>query len=417
MLLQFEGVSRPVSLTNSRTLLPVLGALAASWPFHQVARRGADPIITIRRDPDCFRIASPWLERIAEDDTAVGAACCMLVDLIQAYIQDDPALLCFHCAAVEIGGRLTVFPNTVRAGKSTLAARLAAEGLRIFADDALPVIAARAEGVALGIAPRLRLPLPRRLGAGFRAFVDAHAGPSDRRYRYLSLPPAMLGGYGSRAPLGAIVLLERKASGRAQLVAARRGKGLQHLIVQNFAPGGTSIAAMDRLHGLAARLPCFTLSYSDVDEAAVLLRERLSDRQTPSHAGPRRSRAPERPVAKVDTRAFAALTAAPRNAGGYRQTPGIHLRDVDGDLFLVRSKQDGVFHLDPIAAALWRMLERPTTKAAAAGLLCEAFPSVSRDRIARDVGKAFDALRRGGLIRHEKIRQKPSKIPRALSTD
>jgi hypothetical protein len=96
------------------------------------------------------------------------------------------------------------------------------------------------------------------------------------------------------------------------------------------------------------------------------------------------------------------LPSAPRGAGGYRQAAGVHLRDVDGDLFLVRPRQDGVFHLDPIAAALWRMLSRPTTMAVATGMLCEAFPGVGRARIARDVKKTFDALRRGGLIDYDK---------------
>src|SRR5688500_15471318 len=110
MLLQFEGVSRPVSLINGRTLLPVLAAVAGSWRFHRLARSEPAPIVLVRRDPDGFRIDSPWLERIAQDDTAVGAACCVLVDLIHAYVEDNPSLLCFHCAAVEIGGRLVMFP-------------------------------------------------------------------------------------------------------------------------------------------------------------------------------------------------------------------------------------------------------------------------------------------------------------------
>ena len=403
MLLKFEGVSRPVSLTNGQALLPVLQAIAGSWPYRRIGRAGADPIITVRRIADGFRIGSPWLEQIAEDDTAVGATCCMLVDLIRAYVEGDPSLLCFHCAAVEIDGRLAMFPNTVRAGKSTLVARLAAEGLRIFADDALPVgLGTRAEGIALGIAPRLRLPLPRRTSADFRAFIESHAGPSDRRYRYLSLPPTLLAGYGSTAPLGAVVLLQRKPSGRAHLAPTRRGQGLQHLIAQNFAPGGTSIAAVDRLHALVARLPCFTLSYSDVDEAAVLLRERLSDRQALSRAVPTRSRAAKRPVRAIDPGDTAALPSEPPVAAEcYRQAAGVHLRDVDGDLFLVRPKQDRVFHLDPIAAALWRMLALPTTMAAATGVLCEAFPSVDRRRVARDVRKVFEELHKGGLIQHE----------------
>ena len=63
-----------------------------------------------------------------------------------------------------IAGRLVVFPNVRRAGKSTLSAAPARAGHRVFSDDVVPFsvpAAAPARGLAMEIAPRLLLPMTR----------------------------------------------------------------------------------------------------------------------------------------------------------------------------------------------------------------------------------------------------------------
>ena len=147
--------------------------------------------------------------------------------------------------------------------------------MRLFADDALPLSADDARGLALGIAPRLRLPLLATASRAFHAFVEAHRGPSDRESVYLTLSPPLLAPHGTTAAIGAIVLLDRHEATDARLDPAPRGYGLQRLIVQNFARGGTAVAAIDTLHGLMTRVPCFALTYSDADDATALLLDRF----------------------------------------------------------------------------------------------------------------------------------------------
>ena len=403
MLIQVDGVPRPILLTGCDMLLPVLAAVMGSWRFRRVEMSSADPVISVRRVEHGYRIDSPWLEEPAEDDTEVGAACCLAIDLVQAYVEHDPSLLCLHCAAVAIDGRLVVFPNTVRAGKSTLVARLASKGHRIYADDLLPIVA-EDKGLALGLAPRLRRPLPSNIGTELYAFIDAHGGPQDNRYLYLSLTAAMLAPYGSTAPMGAFVLLDRRPSVRAQLVPVARGIGLRQLIAQNFAQGGASISSVERLAALVERLPCATLVYSDLDEASALLQDRFSgcsfrpeSTRARSQSMPPVTGEPEKhePESTNVYRCGAARSRGRR----VRQTPGVYLKRVDGDLFLIRHEQDGVFHLNPIAAALWCLLEHPATIEEAIGVVCDAFPEADPRQINRDVRKLFDRLHRAGLIR------------------
>lgn len=52
-----------------------------------------------------------------------------------------------------------MFPESSKAGKSTLTVAFAAASYRVFGDDVLG-LTAQGEGVAMGVAQRLRLPLP-----------------------------------------------------------------------------------------------------------------------------------------------------------------------------------------------------------------------------------------------------------------
>jgi len=196
--------------------------------------------------------------------------------------------------------------------------------------------------------------------------------------------------------IGCFVLLDRRGSGSAQLAIAPQGQSLQQLIVQNFAPGGTTINTVDRLHGLIEQTPCFSLAYSNLDQAASLLRERFCNHN-----------ASWRQIFEGDADASCkmeiVIEVQSKRSGGealwFEQTPGVLLRAVDDDLFLVKADEDGVFHLNAVAATLWRLLERPTTLATAMGVLREAFPAADARRVKRDVRNLFDTFEAGGLIR------------------
>ena len=138
MLYAFEGISRPIVLPRGR-VVEVLSAVLHDWGFTPLDGVGSgDPLIRLTESKGRYRLESPWQEGPPRDRNAVNAVCAFLVDLVHAFVADNPSLLCLHCAAADIGGRLVIIPATYRSGKSTLMASLAAAGTRVHADDVDP---------------------------------------------------------------------------------------------------------------------------------------------------------------------------------------------------------------------------------------------------------------------------------------
>jgi hypothetical protein len=216
---------------------------------------------------------SGWLEKPSRFKDPVDAVCDFIVDLIHAYLAAKRDQLCIHCAAVEFDQGLVLFPNTYRSGKSTLAVKLASRGYRIFSDDVLPLDAENDCGVALGILPRLRLPLPGNSDSDFRAFAKAHRGVANSRYLYVDLDRERLAPLGTRSPIVGIVTLEYGEDRPAGIIPAARSQMLKNVILRNFARQGPAMEIFDRLHRLVDQADCYHMNYRTLDQACDLLGE------------------------------------------------------------------------------------------------------------------------------------------------
>jgi hypothetical protein len=398
MLVQFEGISRPIELVGCAHLQGCLADVLPGWRFAEAASK-AEPVIRILHRDDGYRLESPWLAEPFHDDTDVGTVCALVLDLIAAYVAERPSLFCLHCAAVELAGRLVVFPSSYHGGKSTLVARLAAAGVPVYTDDVLAVTNAGDRGVALGVAPRLRLPLPRGAGRPFRAFVARHRGRSNRRYLYLNLPPGTLAPHGRQTPIGGFVLLDRQPNGPAELVPATRGQVLQRVIVQHFARSVAATEIVDRLRGVVEQVPCFSLRFARLDDAAALLQDRFTAWPLVVHE----EKVPARERGIVPWQGAGAGGIRPRSgdtAGGphFQQNPAVALHAVDDDLFLVDPRDQSIYHLNLVGAGLWRLLGEPSTAAQAIAVLRAAFPSADPERIEGDVTALLRDLLANDLI-------------------
>jgi hypothetical protein len=390
MRIRFAGTSATIEVPESADFLTALRAAAIDWPFAE-AREDARPLVSVTRRGDGYSLSAQGGQ--AMEASAVGAACSVVVDAVKAYIDEHPSRLCFHCGAVRMGGRLVMFPNQYRAGKSTLVARLAAGGHEVFGDDVLPLSRDDDRGLAIGLAPRLRLPLPANVSDAFRHFVTACAGPSDDRYLYLRLPKGTLAPRHTTAPLGAVVLLDRRRRGPASLSAASRSAALQALITRNFSRAERAGDLLARLRRLMDRLPRFTLHYSDLDEAAALLDATFG--VWPPRVGALQNRDPAPPVEDEwrDEPPITGRSAAAR----LRQNPAVRLHEVDGDIFLADAKGTAIHQLNPLGAAVWRLLAEAASEADAVEVLHRAFPAVDRRVIERDLATLFDAFAAGGF--------------------
>lgn len=394
-LVRFDGVAAPFAFHDgTEDLLGPLAKILRGWPRRAAGTDDAPPLAHIRRRDETYRIEAPWLAEPVVESCLVRALGNLAVDVVEAYLHTHASRLCLHCGAVERDGRLVVFPSRSRAGKSTLMARLAAEGMPVFTDDVLPLSESDRDGISLGIPPRLRLPLPARASAQLRAFVSAHGGLGDEDYLYLDPPPPASVPYGRALPLGAIVLLDRREDGSARLVPAGRGEGLHELIVQNLAPTLGKGEAVPRLRDLVAALPCFTLVYSDLEDAAATIRAAFDDWARIAALAPAAAR-----VARPEAGPQAAdLPPAPPAARLYRRADNVVLHEIEDTPFLVDASGDAVFRLNPVALGVWNLLAVPLSPEQALAILAQAFPDDDPGCIASDVGDLFAALGASGLI-------------------
>ena len=82
----------------------------------------------------------------------------------------------------------------------------------------------------------------------------------------------------------------------------------------------------------------------------------------------------------------------------YRRAAGVSATAVDQDLYLVHPASQEIYHLDAMAAALWRLLAEAQTEAALTAAFAAAFPAVETARIEADLAQALAGLVGPGLI-------------------
>lgn len=384
-------MAAPAAFVGCPELLRVLPSIFRGWSIERCAPGASpDPVLTVTREARSYRLDAPWLPAPLRRGQAADALCGFIAELIRALVAADAELLCLHGATVEVDGRLVVFPNRYRAGKSTLSACLAAAGYRVFGDDVLPIRGERDRAFAAGIAPRLRLPLPADLGADVRDLVDRHSGPKSERYLYLDLPEDRLAPFGAEAEIGAFVLIERDPDAEPGLAPVAKSEVLRQVIWQNFARDGDASRILDRLSRIVDRAAGFRLRYRSAAEAVALLTGAFAG-AAPSGAGP----GPARPQG-VATAGISDTHAA--TAPGYRRNPWINEVEVDGERFLADSRCGTIHHLNPLASALWRLLQEWATREEIVELLRAAFPETSLETIESDVSALLDQFRLSGLV-------------------
>jgi hypothetical protein len=82
----------------------------------------------------------------------------------------------------------------------------------------------------------------------------------------------------------------------------------------------------------------------------------------------------------------------------YTRRPGITERQVDDAIFLVNPENDALYHLNPVGAALWRLLENQISGEEAAELICLAFPDADATTVKMDIVKLLAEFSDHGLI-------------------
>jgi Coenzyme PQQ synthesis protein D (PqqD) len=82
----------------------------------------------------------------------------------------------------------------------------------------------------------------------------------------------------------------------------------------------------------------------------------------------------------------------------WRRREDIAETPVEDDIFLVVPETEGIFHLNAVGTALWRLLAEPHSRDELVTLLSAAFNDVPPSVIARDVDGFLQRLKEGGLL-------------------
>ncbi len=382
--LEFDGLSRQIALTDCREINASFATVFRGWQILEAAAAEQPPILSLGKTRTGYRLEGDWLAKPIVRRDRVDALCGFIAEFIRAFVNDDQRLLCLHGAAAEFAGRLVVFPNRYRAGKSVLSACLAAAGVRLFADDVLPIGGPDDLGMAPGIVPRLRLPLPDNLAPSTRDFIQERQGPKGKKYLYLDLAEAELASHGTCAPIGGFVLLVRTAGVKPTFEPVDPGEMLRDVIWQNFAREAPAPEILERLERIVLRARCLRLRYERADEAAELLKETFSiwpmqssDSEAPEPTAP--APMPLEPPSDIP-------------AGCYLRNPTVTERRVGAEHFLANPQGMAIHHLNPVGAAVWQLMAEPSSLDQLVDPLHAAFPEVPRTQIEQDVCNLLDVL-------------------------
>lgn len=184
---------------------------------------------------------------------------------------------CFtlHCAAVELGDGVVLFPGQHRAGKSLLSVALAAHDHKLFGDDIVAIDGTSCQAISLGTLPRMRLPLPpQAAGPDLRRFIAAHPVLGDDEQQYVGLDCTQLAEVGAVRPIKAIVHLRRlNRKQPATLSASTAGSALRSLIQHNYSKNMPASTLFDHLHSVVQGASCHCLTYYQVEDAVSLLEQ------------------------------------------------------------------------------------------------------------------------------------------------
>ena len=363
----------------------------ALWPHSVTAEPPAEgALITVRHRKGWFTLSAPWIARPLREPTPTCLLCNLGIELISAFRLTHPQILCLHAAAVTFASGTVLLLGDNRAGKSSLAARLMADGHTLYADD-LVGLTPDGQAFSFGIAPRLRLPLPP--SSDLAEFVRQHTGPCDGRYQYVAADPATMAPCGTSTPIRRAILLQRHSAGKARLVNLPPETIATQLAGRCFMQQGDAGLVAEQATQMAGRIPFLCLHYADLDDAARYLAAHL-DTTTPPLL-------PEEPVAHMaewPRRAMADTMSVSSGRRLYRQTDGAQLVCRGANAFLCTPDKNSLYSLNGSGRLIWQLLQSPVSAGDVAQLLQEAYPHIPAARLQRDVNRMFAHLEQAKLI-------------------
>ncbi|HEX6102115.1 MAG TPA: hypothetical protein VF031_03620, partial [Alphaproteobacteria bacterium] len=274
-LVRFEAAGRHggIAVSAPDSVLALATLFLHGWGALSPAR-DSEVAVRCAHVTDGFDIAASVLPGGRHRAASAFEAADVVASAVAALAIGGPEVILPHAAALASPAGLVLLFADTTGGKSTLALTLAAAGWRLFGDDRLGLRRAPtgSVGVALGLAPKLRLPLPASAKA-LSEFARKRVRQSWPSLAYLQLAPEEQAGPGTEAPVAACLLLDR-GGGAPTLEPAHPARLVRALAESAAAPwlAPAEVMAAAAAH---AGLPAFHLGYAEAAEAVPLLTERF----------------------------------------------------------------------------------------------------------------------------------------------
>jgi len=393
MLIKFRSMSRPLQLARGLKVLPHLMRVFAGWPYREVPKAGnPGALLNVMHDNGTFVLEAPWLNKQQHFDDVAELGHGLSTHVVRGWFLEHSGLLWLEAAAVVFGDQIVVFVGGPRSGKSLLAACMAVSGHKVFADSILPVSIEEPQGISLGMAARLQLPLPEELQDPLRGLIEDQLDSGSEKIGYLAQGEGNMAKFGQTARIRAFVMLDRSASKPATVGPASSGKLLKRLLLNSFGEGMAAEDLLMSMRRVVDEVPCFRMSWSDPQEAVNALCARF--------ATWRASTADNDDEVKNSAKKDRRRPSGPRSPAGrrFRHRDGLTEQLVDADLFLVNPGGETIYHLNGLGAGLWRLLDGTHGLDDVMTVLKEAFPTIDSEAIESDVEALVDDLADRGLL-------------------
>jgi hypothetical protein len=283
---RFAPDDAPIWVASDTPLEPHARRFWRAWPFAADARALDRPDIVLEALParlaerfadprddwgGGFRLSHGSIEGGFMDCPSAEEAANQLAGvLIAVRVRATPGGVAVHAASCETPAGVVLLPGASMSGKSTLALQLTLLGGRLFGDDRVLLDAPKGMVTALGLTPRLRLPVPADAGAALAGLASEH-GNAEGGIAYLDLVPAQAAPFGHSARIAAFVAPERAAAGPARLEKANASSIVRALLDGAVTGEAASAGTLAAVASLAARTPCWRLRWSNSVEAGALL--------------------------------------------------------------------------------------------------------------------------------------------------